>query len=71
MVINESAEGDTLIFNVAEPYGLATANSSYIELRIPAISDIDITLTNRNATTNLNSADLIINNLTYRSDNGV
>ena len=70
VVINESAEGDTLIFNVAEPYGLATANSSYIELRIPAISDIDITLTNRNATTNLNSADLIINNLTYRSDNG-
>lgn len=70
VVINESVEGNTLIFNVTEPYGLATANSSYIELRVPAVDNLDITLTNRNATTYLNSSDLVINNLTYRTSNG-
>jgi len=63
-------EKETLTFNITEPNGLAFNNSSRIDLSIPADMQFNITLKNNKASTFISNENIIINNLTYTTNNG-
>lgn len=68
--VSASLSNNTLTFNVKEPYGFATKNSSYIKLYVPASISFDLTLNNKSATTSINSSNIKVNNLEYSTEKG-
>lgn len=68
--IKSNLTAGCLTFDVDEPYGLCSAKNSKITLVIPEDFSVNLILTNHNASTTINSEKLIINNLTYNTNNG-
>ena len=68
--ITASVKNKVLTFNISEPQGLAASKNSYINLYVPSSKAFDISLKNKNAKTELNSNNLIIDNLTYETKSG-
>lgn len=68
--ISSKIQNNILTFNIIEPHGFATQGNSYIELKLPANLNIDLNLTNKKAKTTINSENLKINNLTYKTETG-
>lgn len=68
--ITAELERSVLTVNVIEPYGFATDNASYVELKIPAQKDISITLNNLKAKTLIDDSNIYINNFKYKTKKG-
>lgn len=67
--ITSNLTNNTLTYNITEPHGFALKNNSYINLYLPSI-EIDLTLTNKNATTTINHKNLSINKLNISTNTG-
>lgn len=59
-----------LTLTIDEPYGFATKNNSYINLYLPTSNAFDLTLNNKSAKTKIDAEDLVIYNLTYKTESG-
>lgn len=68
--IKDEITSNGLNIEISEPHGACVYNNSFIEIRIPEGSNIDISLKNQNASTTFNVADLSINDLSYSTTNG-
>lgn len=68
--LSASVSNSVLTFNVKESYGAAIKNNSRIKLHVSSNFPVDLTLSNKSATTIINSDDVKIKNLTYSSNNG-
>ena len=69
-VASTSIKDNVLNIDIAEAYGFATKNNSYINLYIPSESPIDLNLSNKKAQTSINSGLIDINNLSYKTNKG-
>ena len=68
--VSEEVENGTLYIEVTEPRGFATPNSSLITIYVPKDYPIDLDFTNEDSRTKINDENLVINNLTYKSNKG-
>jgi len=68
--IDSTLKNGNLTFDIKEPYGFATKNSSYIRVYIPESSEVNVNLSNKKATTNIDSPTLKIKDLNYSTSKG-
>ena len=68
--ISSSIKDGILALNITEPHGFALPNSSYVEIRIPEGTNLNLGLTNKGADTSFISNKININNFAYTTTNG-
>ena len=68
--ITEKLDNGILTFSITEPHGFAAKNSSYIELYIPSDLTCNLTISNTQSKTTIDSADLTIKDLKYSTKKG-
>lgn len=68
--VQSSLENSILSFTVNEPKGFCASNSSYIEVYIPANTNIDLTINNTKSKTTIDATNLSIKNLNYSTTKG-
>lgn len=68
--ISSSLINSKLTFNITEPHGFATIGQSRIEIYVPSIKALNISLTNYKANATIDMKNLQINKLTYSTQKG-
>lgn len=70
VVISSDISSAGIKIDISEPYGASIINDSFIEIRLPENSTLNLNLTNKNASTLLNVDNLTINDLSYTTTSG-
>lgn len=70
LTVDEATNNKILTLTIAEPYGVAFKNNSSITLYVPKDKEINLSLSNKKATTKIDNTNLKLKNFSYSAQKG-